>query len=373
MDTYFASPQRADPQELTRQIETVHSSAILNSLLTIVDGLLAVLNEHRQIIALNENLLSMLGIDDAKTALGLRPGEAIRCIHAHEMPGGCGTSEYCSTCGAAIAIVTSLSHDRPVEKTCAVSVKKNKENKDLYFRVRAQPLKIEGQKLILLFLQDITRQQQWAVVERIFFHDINNIIHGLVNASQLLSDQQPRNHLVHIIQKLSTQISNEVAIQNYINKKGISDYKPVFTEVTAEQVFAEISKTVTKHPCAENNLLVFSKPVPFIKLNTNMALLCRVLVNMLINAFEASTAGDTVKVSINNDKNQITFNVWNKQPIPKETAKRIFQRNFSTKGEMGRGLGTYSMKLMGETLLGGKVTFSTSESDGTTFHFSLPI
>ena len=144
MDTYFASPQRADPQELRRQIETVHSSTILNSLLKIVDGLLGVLNEHRQIIALNKNLLSMLGIDDTKAALGLRPGEAIECIHANEMPGGCGTSKFCSTCGVAIAIVTSLSHDHPVEKTCAVSVKKNKENKDLYFRVRAQPLKIEG-------------------------------------------------------------------------------------------------------------------------------------------------------------------------------------------------------------------------------------
>ena len=71
METHFASPQRADPKVLNHQIETVASSAIINALLKITDGLLAILNEHRQIIALNENLLSMLGIDDSETAMGL--------------------------------------------------------------------------------------------------------------------------------------------------------------------------------------------------------------------------------------------------------------------------------------------------------------
>lgn len=39
---------------------------------------------------------------------------------------------------------------------------------------------------------------------------------------------------------------------------------------------------------------------------------------------------------------------------------RIFQRSFSTKGAKGRGLGTYSMKLFGETYLGGQVSFRSS-------------
>jgi sensor histidine kinase regulating citrate/malate metabolism len=51
---------------------------------------------------------------------------------------------------------------------------------------------------------------------------------------------------------------------------------------------------------------------------------------------------------------------------------RIFQRNYSTKSDSGRGLGTYSMKLFGETYLGGKVDFTSSESEGTTFHLRLP-
>ena len=51
---------------------------------------------------------------------------------------------------------------------------------------------------------------------------------------------------------------------------------------------------------------------------------------------------------------------------------RIFQRYYSTKGEPGRGLGTYSMKLFGEQYLGGEVRFDTSESEGTVFSLRLP-
>lgn len=51
---------------------------------------------------------------------------------------------------------------------------------------------------------------------------------------------------------------------------------------------------------------------------------------------------------------------------------RVFQRYFSTKSGDGRGLGTHMMKLVGETLLKGTVSFSSSAEDGTTFRIRLP-
>jgi hypothetical protein len=372
MITYFASAQRAEKEELTNQIVAVKNNQILNSLLMVVDGLMAVLNEHRQIIALNKNLLNTLGIDDAGKALGLRPGEAINCTHAQKMPGGCGTSEFCSTCGAAIAIVTSLSDGNPAERMCAVTVENNNEKKDLFFRVRSQPLTLEGQDYLLLFLQDITRQQQWAIVERIFFHDLNNIISGLLNASELLTNQQPTNNLIGIIQNLSTQLSNEVAIQSYLNKAGIPEYKPILNHVTVDEAVHEIQKTLFSHPSLENKQLVFQQQLPKSKFRTSLNLFSRVLVNMVINALEASNSGETVKVSVADEKNHITFSVWNQMTIPDDISKRIFQRNFSTKAKMGRGWGTYSMKLLGENILGGQVFFTSSSENGTTFSLKLP-
>lgn len=50
---------------------------------------------------------------------------------------------------------------------------------------------------------------------------------------------------------------------------------------------------------------------------------------------------------------------------------QVFQRSFSTKG-IGRGIGTYSIKLFAEKYLGGKVRFESREPTGTLFQVMLP-
>jgi CheY-like chemotaxis protein len=59
--------------------------------------------------------------------------------------------------------------------------------------------------------------------------------------------------------------------------------------------------------------------------------------------------------------------------MPLAVQERIFLRSFSTKSRQGRGLGTYSMKLLGEQYLGGKVSFISNEQSGTVFHFDVPL
>jgi len=94
---------------------------------------------------------------------------------------------------------------------------------------------------------------------------------------------------------------------------------------------------------------------------------------MIINAMEATEKNGIVRIWSENKNGKINFCVWNSQFIPPEISKRIFQRNFSTKFQAGRGIGTYSMKFFGEKILGGKVSFSSSKEDGTIFVLSLPL
>jgi sensor histidine kinase regulating citrate/malate metabolism len=65
------------------------------------------------------------------------------------------------------------------------------------------------------------------------------------------------------------------------------------------------------------------------------------------------------------------FEVCNPDVIPREIQLQLFQRSFSTKGA-GRGLGTYSMKLLGEKYLKGTVGFESTEENGTKFFIKLP-
>jgi len=123
---------------------------------------------------------------------------------------------------------------------------------------------------------------------------------------------------------------------------------------------------------ARNKILDVQKNNSTVSITTDISLLLRVLCNMIINALEATDKNGIAKFWIEQEGDLHCFYVWNALAIPAEIADRIFQRNFTTKEQAGRGVGTYSMKLFGEQILGGQVSFSTSKKDGTTFRFLHP-
>ena len=242
-------------------------------------------------------------------------------------------------------------------------------------RVRSCPITYDNRRLLLLFLQDITHQQKWAALERVFFHDINNIVTGLSGATELFALEKGNvdQTLARKIHQLSLRLAKEVDIQRCLAQTELCTYQPALHKVSVAQVFKEIEDVFSNHPAAKNKFLTLPEIVSDLSFKTDFSILTRVLNNMLINAFEATDEGGQVKSWVERSPAGVTFFVWNRNAIPKDITKRIFQRNFSTKPENGRGLGTYSMKLFGEEFLGGKVDFTTSDSEGTVFRFCLNI
>ena len=372
MDTYFAPAKRLNENELVVEIELVSMNPLVSGLLHSISGLLAVLDEHRQIIALNDSFLQVLGIDNPAKALGLRPGEALQCIHAYDEPAGCGTTKFCSTCGAAIAIVSSMGQDKPVEKICALSAKRGGKEVDIALLVKVHPIKIDNKIFLLLFLQDITQQQQRAALERTFFHDINNMLTMLVGASELLVIEEP-SQLAKTIHQTSLRLTKEVAIQRCLSQSESCNYHPSWLEFTSGQVVEELHSFFANHPVAIGKNISISDNYPVVSFKIDISLLLRILCNMVINALEATAENGEVKIWLEHDGDFLSFCVWSVLEIPKDVTKRIFQRNFSTKEQTGRGIGTYSMKLLGEKILGGKVSFTTSKKEGTVFRFIYPV
>jgi signal transduction histidine kinase len=343
VETYFAPAARASDDALRRQIEIASHNPIVDALMRVVSGLLAVLNEQRQILAVNHTLLDMLGLENAADVLGLRPGEAIRCIHADDWPGGCGTGRYCSSCGAAIAIVTSLDSGRSAERECAVTVERDGMEADLFLLVRSEPIEFEGQRFLLLFLRDITLHQQRAALERIFFHDIGSIIGALRLNCHLLDsqpDEESARKLVARLASLTTRLAREVEIQRTMTQEGRDSYQLAIQEVSVEEVIQDLWDTFVHYPAALGKVLLLPAEVPDYRFNTDISLLLRILTNMLINASEATEEDGEVELGVDHSPEEVVFWVWNKGVIPEEVARHIFQRNFTTKEGSGRGLGS---------------------------------
>jgi K+-sensing histidine kinase KdpD len=374
-NSYSPPKSKSSHEALECDLQTISHSPIIDTLLEIVSGLVAVLNENREILAVNQSMLSTLGVKDPDKIMGLRPGEAIHCEHAHDEPGGCGTSAFCRTCGAAISIVTSLTENKPVQRDCVVKVEKDGSSIDLYFRVRCSPVIIENQRYLLVLFQDITVEQQHSALERTFFHDISNTISGLKLSSQMLekqTDPSLAEELRARIKHLAMYLEKEVEIQRVLCYRESHTYDVHYEETAIKTLFDDLQDMFCSHPVATHKSLTITNHTDLTHLLTDPALLKRILVNILINAFEASQDGKHVELSLNDDAETVTFSVWNPSVIPHDVGLRIFQRNFSTKNAEGRGLGTYGMKLFGETYLQGKVSFTSQAKHGTTFYLKLP-
>ena len=292
MPTHFAPPERKIGAELEENVKALTGNPLIDGLMFVANGLFAVLNEHRQVLAINESFLKFMGIEDTSKVIGLRPGEYIRCIHSCEMPGGCGTSPYCSTCGAAIATMAALCGEQPQENTCSITVERDNKEVELFFQVRCCPITVAANKFILFFLHDISIQQQRDMLDSAFFHDINNLLTGLLGKAELFQlkhtwDPECFGGLQRLIQRMAQELSMQQALNNSMSHV----YQPLYCEVSVDSILNDLAETFEGHPlCMGITLDIETIGEPSL-LVTDPNLVNRILVNMVTNALEATAPG----------------------------------------------------------------------------------
>ncbi|MCF6246396.1 MAG: PAS domain-containing sensor histidine kinase [Desulfobacula sp.] len=372
MATYFAPSKRTDRRKFKNQIFDVSHSPIMNTLLKTMSGLIIILNEDRQIVAMNHAFLEAIGIPDAEEVLGMRLGESLNCKNTQKGFNECGTTEFCSNCGAIIATMTAIKNNKPDEQICVLASKKDGIQSDICLLIRSQPVVIEKNRWVLIFAQDITQQQFWTNMERVFFHDLNNILASLLGYSELLSIDLPDNQEAKHIRGVSKRLYNEITLQKSLSQYKDARYLLRKSNSSVNEIKKEMQLIIHGHEALEGKYLNEVWPDKNLQIYTDTFLVSRILENMVINALEATRKGGSVKLTTKTEQNCIKWEIWNEGLIPQDTQKRIFQKHFSTKSNIGRGFGTFSMKLFGEEHLKGKVYFDSSLNRGTKFVFQLP-
>lgn len=367
--TFFAPAGRATEEELAAECRDLLVHPVTEVLLASLEGFVLVLNSHRQALAANAAFREALELEEPEAVRGLRPGELLTCVHAEEGPQGCGTSEACGRCGAVLAILAAQAREEPVASECLMTTRREGVWACREYRVRATPLALGSHAFLVFVLQDISAEKRREALERIFLHDLSNTLQGLRGWAELLhlDAKSPKEAAEHIV-RLSDQVLSEVRHQELLNRAEQGRLEPVRTRVELPALLSELRATLPRYRVALGRALEIADPGPG-ALETDRTLLFRVLLNMALNALEATPEGGTVRVWVEEGN---CFKVHNATGMPPEVAGRVFQRSFSTKARQGRGIGTYSMKLLGEGILGGSVGFESSTPGGTTFWFRLP-
>jgi sensor histidine kinase regulating citrate/malate metabolism len=109
-----------------------------------------------------------------------------------------------------------------------------------------------------------------------------------------------------------------------------------------------------------------------VMIRTDAAQALRCLGNLLRNALEAVASEQTVTIQADVTARSVVFSVHNEGVIPPEIQAHMFERAVSSKAARGRGIGTYSVKLIAERYLNGRVSFVSKEKEGTVFLLELP-
>ncbi|OHB24956.1 MAG: hypothetical protein A2X84_07415 [Desulfuromonadaceae bacterium GWC2_58_13] len=374
LDSGFASSPRVSSACLLRQQGYFSVDTITRQLLDALPGILLVLNGQRQIVYANRALLKLIDKDDVSACLGLRPGEVFDCDHAREMPGGCGTAEACGTCGAALATLSGLA-GREDLRECRLTRCHNERFEALDLRVEAKPLVHMGEAFVVLAITDISHEKRRQALERIFFHDILNLMGSVRGFAELLQtyNLENRQEIYQLIHEASMQVIDEIEAQRMLLAAESGNLRLQAELIEAEPFLSRLVEIYRYHQVAEGRTLAVaeaSDPQPIL-FNTDRTLLGRILGNMIKNALEASVEGGTVTLSCRRRDDQIEFAVRNAGEMPRSVQLQIFKRYFSTKGEH-RGLGTYSMKLLSE-YLHGEISFVSAAASGTIFRLRIPI
>lgn len=372
METKYASPERSTFDQVLYSNLSLDKITYLNDIFCSLSYIFCILNEHRQIVYSNDILMKTLEIEDIEQVLGQRFGEAINCRFAFKEEGGCGTSENCRYCGAVNAMLKCQHEGVKTTSECRVRRIVNGIENFLDIEVTATPFLHENSSYIIFSLIDITDRKRRAIIEKIFFHDIMNVASGLQGFFEIFNsiNEEEQKSFIQMGASLSQQIIDEISTQRLLaqaeNHELILNPQTINSLTFIEQIAGDLQFLEV----ARGKNIVIDPGSASVAFESDPVLLRRVLNNMVKNALEASSIEQTITISVTRDGEKLKFSVHNPRFIPRDIEMQVFMRSFSTKGNQ-RGLGTYSMKILGERHLGGKVDFTTSESGGTAFYIIL--
>jgi len=373
--TQFAPAKRSTANEIIQENKQVGSQEFFTKVFSAMTGIWAVMDKNRQIVYANDELISLMGIKSLDLILGKRPGEVLSCLHSAEEPSGCGTSRSCAYCGAVNTILESQRTGmRSVSETNISSMVDGK-HKSWDLNVICTPISFNGDTFYVLILQDISGEKRRLALERIFFHDLLNSIGGLSGLLTILkneTDPDEIHELINLSEDISRNITDEIMSQREIRAAESGELKVSIESTNSIEILDTIIRKISFHEVVSDKYIIKSEDSVNLDFETDNILLQRVMINLLKNALEATEPLGKVITGIRNYENKIVFWVRNQNVIPKDVQMQLFQRSFSTKGT-GRGLGTYSIRLLTENYLGGKVTFISNETEGTVFSIELNI
>lgn len=371
--THFAPASRSSSDEIKKDTQIIASNKLFRELFGAMSGIGAIADNNRQIIYTNEGLLSLLGDKSIESILGKRMGEVISCVHSKEEPYGCGTSRSCAYCGLVNAFLDSQKTGLKSTKECRISSSIDGKLISWDLNVTVMPIVLSDNTFYVISMLDISDEKRRLALEKIFFHDILNRAGGLNGLLTILKegiDPEGSKELIDLSEEASRDILEEILIHREIKAAENGDLQVKIDSINTLEILESSILKIKSHEALKNKVVSVAEDSYNTIFRTDRILIQRILMNLIKNALEATKTNGSVMAGVKEAGDKIRFWIRNDEVMPEDIQLQMFQRSFSTKG-LNRGIGTYSIKLLAENYLDGKVDFISNENEGTIFWVDL--
>ncbi len=178
-----------------KKTDELYYQTILNAIplmIFIVDG-------DVRIRDLNNAAATVFGLDKA-TILNRRGGAVLQCLHAHDVPEGCGRAPFCDNCAIRKSVTKCLEGQAVTRRRSKVELMLAGTKTEIELLITASPMPNSEESQVILILEDINEistlrdiipicahckqvrddQEYWHSVERYFTNYIGvDFSHGI--------------------------------------------------------------------------------------------------------------------------------------------------------------------------------------------------
>ena len=218
-------------------------------------------------------------------------------------------------------------------------------------------------------------------VERITRHDLKNPLTGIFSGVDLLEDMEGLNpdqmEVLDIIKGSAHRMLRMINTSLDLFKMEQNIYRLNLVEVDLiriilriEKEFHSLIRTKQTQIVIRNEDLPQAETGNFI-VRAEDLLIYSMMSNLIKNAVEATRKTEKISITLSKKDSQAVICIHNNGSVPQEI-KPVFFEKYTTSGKAkGSGIGTYSARLIAQTL-GGSIHMDSSEEKGTHISILLP-
>jgi len=135
--------------------EESQKAEMLQAVFDVMPSLVFVVDDDVRIHEYNAAAGAILQ-EKREAVLQRRGGDVLHCLHAYDVPEGCGRGPFCRHCVIRTSVGAAFTGNRVVRRRTKIELLLDGEKRFVYALISASPFRFQDKSLVLLVIEDVS-------------------------------------------------------------------------------------------------------------------------------------------------------------------------------------------------------------------------